>query len=77
MTGSPKFAKLILAGSYEDALTVARQQVESGAQIIDVNMDEGMLDGEHAMTTFLNLVGPDPDIARVPIMIDSSRWSVI
>ena len=77
VTGSPKFAKLILAGNYEDALTVARQQVESGAQIIDVNMDEGMLDGVDAMTTFLNLVGPDDAISKVPIMIDSSNWSVI
>ncbi len=77
VTGSPKFAKLILGGNYEEALTVARQQVESGAQIIDVNMDEGMLDGSEAMTTFLNLVGPDDAISRVPIMIDSSNWSVI
>jgi 5-methyltetrahydrofolate--homocysteine methyltransferase len=77
VTGSPKFSKLILAGNYEDALTVARQQVESGAQIIDVNMDEGMLDGPEAMTTFLNLVGPDDAISRVPIMIDSSNWTVL
>ncbi len=77
VTGSPKFAKLILAGNYEDALTVARQQVESGAQIIDVNMDEGMLDGAEAMAKFLNLVGPDDAISKVPIMIDSSNWSVI
>ncbi len=77
VTGSPKFAKLILAGDYEEALTVARQQVENGAQIIDVNMDEGLLDGEQAMTTFLNLVGPDDAISRVPIMIDSSKFSVI
>jgi 5-methyltetrahydrofolate--homocysteine methyltransferase len=77
VTGSPKFAKLILAGDYEAALKVARQQVENGAQIIDVNMDEGMLDSEKAMTTFLNLVASEPDIARVPIMIDSSKWSVI
>jgi 5-methyltetrahydrofolate--homocysteine methyltransferase len=77
ITGSPKFAKLILAGDYDAALTVARQQVENGAQIIDVNMDEGMLDSEKAMTHFLNLVASEPDIARVPVMIDSSKWSVI
>ena len=77
VTGSPKFAKLILAGNYEAALTIAKQQVENGAQIIDVNMDEGMLDSEKAMTTFLNLVASEPDIARVPVMIDSSKWSVI
>src|SRR5205823_1964940 len=77
VTGSPKFAKLILAGNYEEALSVARQQVEGGAQIIDVNMDEGMLDSEHAMTTFLNLIASEPDIARVPVMIDSSKWSVL
>jgi 5-methyltetrahydrofolate--homocysteine methyltransferase len=77
VTGSPKFAKLILAGDYEAALAVAKQQVENGAQIIDVNMDEGMLDSDQAMTTFLNLVASEPDIARVPVMIDSSRWSVI
>ncbi|HNW07734.1 MAG: methionine synthase [Verrucomicrobia bacterium] len=77
VTGSPRFAKLILAGNYEAAVAIARQQVENGAQIIDVNMDEGMLDSETAMTTFLNLVAAEPDIARVPIMIDSSKWSVI
>ena len=77
VTGSPKFAKLILAGNYEEALGVARQQVESGAQIIDINMDEGMLDSEKAMTTFVNLVSSEPDIARVPVMIDSSKWSVL
>ena len=77
VTGSPKFAKLILAGDYEAALAVAKQQVENGAQIIDVNMDEGMLDSEGAMTTFLNLVASEPDIARVPVMIDSSKWPVI
>ncbi|MBP6343657.1 MAG: homocysteine S-methyltransferase family protein, partial [Candidatus Omnitrophica bacterium] len=77
ITGSPKFSKLILAGQYEEALPVARQQVENGAQIIDVNMDEGMLDGEKAMTTFLNYISSDPDIAKVPIMIDSSKWTVI
>jgi 5-methyltetrahydrofolate--homocysteine methyltransferase len=77
VTGSPKFAKLVLGGQYEEALSVARQQVEGGAQIIDVNMDEGMLDSEQAMSTFLNHIGSEPDIARVPIMIDSSKWSVI
>jgi len=77
ITGSPKFAKLILAGQFDQALAVARQQVENGAQIIDVNMDEGMLDGVAAMTHFLNLIASEPDIARVPIMIDSSRWPVI
>jgi 5-methyltetrahydrofolate--homocysteine methyltransferase len=68
---------LILNGQYDEALSVAREQVESGAQIIDVNMDEGMLDAEAAMTRFLNLVAAEPDIARVPIVIDSSKWSVI
>ncbi|HSU53773.1 MAG TPA: methionine synthase, partial [Candidatus Dormibacteraeota bacterium] len=77
VTGSPKFSKLILAGDYEAALAVAKQQVENGAQIIDVNMDEAMLDSEKAMTTFLNLVASEPDIAKVPVMIDSSKWSVI
>src|SRR5262249_50786490 len=77
VTGSPKFAKLILGGNYEEALTVGQQQAQNGAQIIDVNMDEGMLDGVAAMTKFLNLVGPDDSISRVPIMIDSSKWEVI
>ena len=77
VTGSAKFAKLILEGNYTEALAVARQQVENGAQLIDVNMDEGLLDAERAMVTFLNLVASEPDIARVPIMIDSSKWSVI
>ena len=77
VTGSPRFADLIRAGDYEKALSVARQQVNGGAQIVDVNMDEGMLDSELAMTTFLNAIGSEPDIARVPIMVDSSRWSVI
>ncbi len=77
VTGSRRFAKLILEGLYSDALTVARQQVESGAQVIDVNMDEGLLDSEQAMVTFLNLVASEPDISRVPIMVDSSKWSVI
>src|SRR5919197_2437950 len=69
VTGSPKFAKLILNNQYEEALVVARQQVENGAQMIDVNMDEGMLDSEQALTTFLNLIATEPDIARVPIVI--------
>src|SRR5439155_464984 len=77
VTGSPKFSKLVLAGQYEEALSVARQPVLGGAQIIDVNMDEGMLDSEKAMTTFLNLVASEPDIARVPVMIDSSKWTVM
>ncbi len=77
VTGSKVFEKLILAGDYNAALDVARQQVENGAQIIDVNMDEGMLDGIEAMTTFLNLIAAEPDISRVPIMIDSSKWEVI
>ena len=77
VTGSRRFAKLILNGQYEEALSVARQQVENGAQMIDINMDEGMLDAEAAMTRFLNLIATEPDIARVPVVIDSSRWSVI
>jgi len=77
VTGSARFRKLITAGDYGAALAVARDQVENGAQIIDVNMDEGLLDSEQAMTTFLNLVAAEPDIARVPVMIDSSKFSVI
>jgi 5-methyltetrahydrofolate--homocysteine methyltransferase len=77
VTGSPKFQKLILAGDFAAAVDVARQQVDGGAQIIDVNMDEGMLDSEQAMTRFLNLIAAEPDIAKVPVMIDSSKWSVI
>src|SRR5262245_11625641 len=77
VTGSPAFAKLIKAGQYEEALRVARQQVEGGAQIVDVNMDEGMLDSEAAMTRFLNLMAVEADIANVPVMVDSSKWSVI
>ena len=77
VTGSKAFARMILNGDFEAALIVARQQVENGAQIIDINMDEAMLDSEAAMVRFLNLIASEPDIARVPIMIDSSKWSVI
>ena len=77
VTGSAAFKKLIMAGDYVKAVEVARQQVENGAQIVDVNMDEGLLDAELAMTTFLKLIAAEPDIARVPIMIDSSKWTVI
>ncbi len=77
ITGSPKFSKLILAGDFEAALAVARQQVAGGANILDVNMDEGMIDSEASMTKFLHLIGSEPEIARVPMMIDSSKWSVI
>jgi len=77
VTGSPRFSKLILAGDYDAALAVARQQVEAGAQVIDINMDEGMLDGAAAMTRFCNLIASEPDISRVPIMVDSSKFEVI
>lgn len=77
VTGSRKFARLILEERYDEALSVARNQVEGGAQILDVNMDEGMLDGKEAMVRFLNLVAAEPDIARIPIMIDSSKWEII
>ena len=77
VTGSAVFRKLIEAGDYAEAVQVARQQVENGAQIVDVNMDEGMLDSERAMVTYLNLIASEPDVARVPVMIDSSKWSVI
>lgn len=77
VTGSAKFKKLIMAGDYTAAVEVARQQVENGAQVIDVNMDEGLLDAHEAMTTFLKLIAAEPDIARVPVMIDSSKWDVI
>lgn len=77
VTGSKKFLNLIKSGDFEAALEVAREQVEGGAQIIDVNMDEGMLDGEEAMVKFLNLIASEPDIARVPVMIDSSKWNII
>jgi len=77
VTGSAKFKRLILEEEYDEALTVAREQVENGAQIIDINMDEGMLDGENAMVTFLNLIAGEPDISRVPVMLDSSKWPII
>jgi 5-methyltetrahydrofolate--homocysteine methyltransferase len=77
VTGSAAFKKLILADDYAKAVEVARQQVENGAQVIDVNMDEGLLDAVHAMTTFLKLIAAEPDIARVPVMVDSSKWEVI
>lgn len=77
VTGSAKFKKLIMAGDYAAAVAVAQQQVENGAQVIDVNMDEGLLDAVEAMTTFLKLIAAEPDIARVPVMIDSSKWDVI
>ncbi|MBA4355845.1 MAG: methionine synthase, partial [Novosphingobium sp.] len=77
VTGSAAFKKLILAGDYPKAVEVARQQVENGAQVIDINMDEGLLDAVEAMTTYLKLIAAEPDIARVPIMIDSSKWDVI
>ena len=77
VTGSKKFARLIRGGNYEEALSVARQQVESGAQVLDVNMDDALLDGEKAMTTFLNLLQAEPDIAKIPVMIDSSKFNII
>src|SRR6187549_3279486 len=77
VTGSARFRKLIEANDYAAALEVARQQVENGANMLDVNMDEGMLDSQKAMVTFLNLLAAEPDISRVPVMIDSSKWSVI
>src|SRR5258708_6375874 len=77
ITGSARFRKLIAANDYEAALEVARAQVANGAQIIDINMDEGLIDSEAAMTRFVNLIAGEPDIARVPLMIDSSKWSVI
>src|SRR5713101_106517 len=77
ITGSPKFSKLILSNDFDGALAVARQQVQGGANILDVNMDEGMIDSEAAMTRFLNLIASEPEISRIPIMIDSSKWSVI
>ena len=77
VTGSRKFLRLIKEGNYTDAVEIAREQVEGGAQIIDVNMDEGMLDGKEAMVKFLNLIQAEPDIAKLPIMIDSSKWEIL
>src|SRR5215813_2483642 len=77
VTGSKKFARLIRENKYEEALSVARQQVENGAQILDVNMDDALLDGVKAMTTFLNLLQSEPDIAKIPVMIDSSKFEII
>ncbi|MEP7097736.1 MAG: dihydropteroate synthase, partial [Dokdonella sp.] len=77
VTGSAQFKKLIKEERYDEAVVVARQQVESGAQILDVNMDEGLIDSESVMVRFLNLIASEPDIARVPVMVDSSKWSVI
>ena len=77
VTGSRKFLRLIENQQYDEALEIAREQVLGGAQIIDINMDEGMIDGAAAMTTFLNLIAAEPDIARVPVMIDSSKWEII
>ena len=76
VTGSARFRKLIMAGDYPAAVEVARSQVENGAQIIDVNMDEGLLDGQAAMREFLNLIAAEPDISRIPVMIDSSQFEV-
>jgi cobalamin-dependent methionine synthase I len=77
VTGSRMFLRLIKEGKFEDALVVARDQVEGGAQILDVNMDEGMIDGKEAMVKFLHLIASEPDISRIPIMIDSSKWEII
>ncbi|MFZ1392313.1 MAG: dihydropteroate synthase, partial [Dokdonella sp.] len=77
VTGSAQFRKMIKEGRFEDAVVVARQQVDNGAQILDVNMDEGLIDSEAAMVRFLNLIASEPDIARIPVMVDSSKWSVI
>ena len=77
VAGSRKFLRLIKEENYEEALTIARKQVEDGAQVIDINMDDGMLDAVKEMTTFLNLIASEPDISRVPVMIDSSKWEAI
>src|SRR5689334_18894000 len=77
VTGSAQFRKLIKEDRYEEAVDVARQQVASGAQVLDVNMDEGLIDSEAAMVRYLNLIASEPDIARVPVMVDSSKWTVI
>ena len=77
VTGSAKFKELILSGNYQQAIDIAKEQIENGAQIIDINMDEGLLDSENAMVKFLNQISVEPDIAKVPFMIYSSKWSVI
>src|ERR1041385_7546017 len=77
ITGSKEFSRLILSENFEEAVRVARQQVENGAQIIDVNMDEAMIDGVQSMTKFLHLIAAEPDISKVPLMIDSSKWEII
>ena len=77
VTGSRKFLRLIREELFDEALVIAKEQVEGGAQIIDINMDEGMLDSKYAMVKFLNLIASEPDIAKVPIMIDSSKWEII
>src|SRR4029453_16140441 len=77
VTGSKRFARRVIGGNFNEATNVALDQVRGGANILDVNMDEGMLDSEAAMTTFLNIIATEPDIARVPIMVDSSKWSVL
>src|SRR5437763_13329301 len=74
VAGSPKFARLVKEGKYEDAVSIARQQIENGANVLDVCMDEGMIDGVAAMTRFLQVLGSGPEVARVPIMVDSSKW---
>src|SRR5437868_1671694 len=77
ITGSPKFAKALKAGDWEACLAIARQQVESGANVIDINVDEALIDGEATMVKFLNLIAAEPEISRVPVMLDSSKWSVL
>src|SRR5579872_3147482 len=77
VAGSPKFAKLIKEGKYEEAVSVARQQVENGANVLDICMDEGMIDGVSAMTRFLQMIASEPEVAKVPFMVDSSKWEVI
>src|SRR5580700_12192635 len=77
ITGSPRFAKAIKAGDWETAVAIARQQVENGANIIDINVDEALIDGEATMTRFLNFIASEPEISRVPVMVDSSKWSVL
>src|SRR5882724_7327624 len=77
ITGSPKFAKALKAGDWDACLAIARQQVESGANVLDINVDEALIDGEATMTKFLNLIAAEPEISRVPIMLDSSKWTVL